>query len=172
MSPNQGSFFFGLVKEVKLEYKSLDSNPCYGECSELVASLGLKLVELDIVPAKTVTKISAVVASKDPAVDIGVADVAKAHRALAPKLMALLNKTEDDISMEVCSPGIERNIRNAAEFSIFEGRQVRVWDRNISDWTTGVIKASTRSEVTLTLEDGSEKSFAYDDIAKAKFIHI
>ena len=155
-----------------MEYTSLNSIPHFKECSAVVAAEGLKLVELQIVPQKILTKISAVIASGDPSKDVGVADCSKAHRALAPKLMALLNKTEDDIAMEVCSPGIERNIRNAAEFSIFEGRQVRVWDRNISDWTTGVIKASTRSEVTLTLEDGSEKTFAYDDIAKAKFIHI
>ena len=86
--------------------------------------------------------------------------------------MALLNKTEDDIAMEVCSPGIERNIRNAAEFEIFQGREVRVWDKNISDWSAGTIKKSDDRSVTLVSEDGTENTFNYPDIAKAKFIHI
>ncbi|WP_407400350.1 ribosome maturation factor [Treponema sp.] len=159
-----------------MEYTSLNSIPYFKECSAVVAAEGLKLVELQVVPQKILTKISAVIASGDPSKDVGVSDCSKAHRALAPKLMALLNKTEDDIAMEVCSPGIERNIKNAAEFEIFKGREVRVWDRNVSDWTAGTIKSSDDKSVTLVLQDESgeksEKVFQYSDIAKAKFIHI
>lgn len=158
-----------------MEYTSLNSIPHFKECSSVVEAEGLKLVELQVVPQKTLTKISAVIASGDPAKDVGVSDCSKAHRALAPKLMALLSKTEDDIAMEVCSPGIERNLKNAAEFQIFEGREVRVWDKNTSDWIAGVIKSSDEKSVTLVCEgdDGkSEKTFLYQDIAKAKFIHI
>lgn len=129
-------------------------------------------MELQIVPQKTLTRITAVIASGDPTKDVGVSDCSKAHRALAPKLMALLNKTEDDIGMEVCSPGIERNLKNAAEFQIFQGRQVRVWDRNINDWASGSIKSSDDKSVTLVSEDGTEITFQFADIAKAKFIHI
>lgn len=155
-----------------MEYTPLSSIPHFKECSAVVAAEGLKLVELQIVPQKTLTKISAVIASEDPSKDVGVSDCSKAHRALAPKLMALLDKTEDDIAMEVCSPGIERNIRNAAEFEIFQGREVRVWDKNISDWSAGIIKRSDDKTVTLVSEDGTENTFNYPDIAKAKFIHI
>ena len=159
-----------------MDYTSLNSIPCFKECSAVVEAEGLKLVELQVVPQKTLTKISAVIASGDPSKDVGVSDCSKAHRALAPKIMALLNKTEDDISMEVCSPGIERNIKNAAEFEIFQGREVRVWDKNISEWSSGVIKSSDEKSVTLveTDETGNktEKTFQYSDLAKAKFIHI
>lgn len=155
-----------------MEYTSLNSIPFFKECSSVVQAEGLKLVELQIVPQKTITKISAVIASSDPSKDVGVSDCSKAHRALAPKLMALLNKTEDDIGMEVCSPGIERNIKNAAEFEIFKGREVRVWDRNVGDWVKGVINGSDEKSVTLGSEDGSEVVVQFQDIAKAKFIHI
>ena len=47
----------------------------------MVAAEGLKLVELQIVPQKTLTKISAVIASEDPSKDVGVSDCSKAHRA-------------------------------------------------------------------------------------------
>ncbi|MBQ0039167.1 MAG: ribosome maturation factor [Treponema sp.] len=155
-----------------MEYISLNSIPYFNECSAVVSAEGLKLVELQIVPQKTLTRITAVIASGDPTKDVGVSDCSKAHRALAPKLMALLNKTEDDIGMEVCSPGIERNLKNAAEFQIFQGRQVRVWDRNINDWASGSIKSSDDKSVTLVSEDGTEITFQFADIAKAKFIHI
>lgn len=159
-----------------MEYTSLNSIPFFKECSSVVEAEGLKLVELQIVPQKTVTRITAVIAASDPKKDVGVTDCSKAHRALAPKLMALLNKTEDDIGMEVCSPGIERNIKNAAEFEIFKGREVRVWDKNVSDWVRGVIKGCDENSLTLCSDDengnAGDRVFQYQDIAKAKFIHI
>lgn len=159
-----------------MEYTSLNSIPYFKECSSVVMAENLKLVELQIVPQKILTKISVVIASCDPLKDVGVADCSKAHRALAPKLMSLLNKTEDDIAMEVCSPGIERNIKNAAEFEIFKGREVRIWDKNISEWTIGKIINSDEKSVTLVQENQDEKNiekvFQYSDIAKAKFTHI
>ena len=87
-------------------------------------------------------------------------------------MVKILGKNEDDISMEMCSPGIERTLRNAAEFEIFIGREVRVWDKNINDWVCGKIKSSDKNQVTLEIEGGGEKSVAYADIAKAKFLHL
>ena len=72
-------------KEVKLEYEPLEKMPHYSECAPLVEGLGYTLVELHISPAKTVTKITAVIASKDPSVDIGVNDCSKVHHALLPR---------------------------------------------------------------------------------------
>ena len=67
------------------------------------------------------------------------------------------------------------NIKNAAEFAIFTGREVRVWDKTVSDWVGGkIVKADTTS---VTLETGSaeekeQKTVLFEDIAKAKFIHL
>lgn len=154
-----------------MDFISLDTIPQYTECAALVDALGYTLVELQIVPLKTEVKITAVIASKDPQKDIGVSDCAKAHRALQAKLIELLHKTEDDVMMEVCSPGMERNFKNAAEFKIFVGREIRVWDKNVSDWVGGVIKSADDTQVTLEVTGGGEKSVAFNDIAKAKFIH-
>jgi ribosome maturation factor RimP len=154
-----------------LDYISLDTIPLYTESAPVVDALGYTLVELQIVPQKTLVKITAVIAQKNPDKDIGVNDCAKAHHALQPKLTALLHKTEDDIAMEVCSPGMERNFKNAAEFAIFIGREVRVWDKNVSDWVGGIIDSADDKQVTLEVTGGEKKSIAYNDIAKAKFIH-
>lgn len=152
-----------------MDYISFDSIPHYSECAPLVEGLGYHLVELKIVPAKTVTKISAVITSKDPEKNIGVDDCARVHHALQPRLEALL-KTEDT-AMELTSPGIDRNIKNAAEFKLFTGRAVRVWSRTVNDWVGGRITGADEKAVTMETESGM-KTVVYDDIAKAKFVQI
>jgi ribosome maturation factor RimP len=130
--------------------------------------LGYKLVELHVVPQKTV-KITAVIASIDSTKDIGVNDCAKVHHALLPRLEAILGT--EDTYMELTSPGMERNIKNAAEFEIFKGREVRVWDKTVTDWVSGVIVSSDDKSVTME-KDGETRVFSYENIAKAKFIHL
>ncbi|HAK69683.1 MAG TPA: ribosome maturation factor [Treponema sp.] len=155
-----------------MNYISTDTIPYFKDCSAVVSSAGYMLVELQIVPQKGSVHITAVIASKDSEKDIGVADCSKAHHALQPKLISLLGVDEDSVYMEVCSPGMERNIKNAAEFAFFVGRDIRVWDKTVNDWVSGKIKSSDETQVTLAKEDGGDFSVAYENIAKAKFIHL
>ena len=151
-----------------MEYNSYKNIKYYKECAALVEGMGYKLVDLKVVPAKSITKISAIICSCDPAVNIGVNDCAKVHRVLLPRLEALLGTEET--SMELTSPGIEHNIKNAAEFEIFSGRAVRVWDKTVTDWVSGVIKCADQNSVTLEKEDGEKFTILYENIAKAKFL--
>lgn len=152
-----------------MEYEPLEKMPHYSECAPLVEGLGYTLVELHISPAKTVTKITAVIASKNPAVDIGVNDCSKVHHALLPRLEAILGT--EDTYMELTSPGMERNFKNAAEFSVFIGREVRVWDKTVTDWVSGKIVSADEKSVTLE-KDGESQTISFENIAKAKFIHL
>ena len=152
-----------------MEYKSQDSFPYYRECAPLVEALGYFLVELNILNHKSGVRIYAVIAAKDSAREIGVDDCSKVHHALLPRLEALLGT--DDTYMELTSPGMERNIKNAAEFVFFIGREVRVWDKNISDWVGGKMTAADDKSVTLEKDD-LEQTFYFENIAKAKFIHL
>lgn len=154
-----------------MEYTPFESIPYFAECSAAVESAGFHLVELHIVPQNGTVRVTAAIASKDPKKDIGVSDCSKAHRALAPKVASLLHKNEDAVSMELCSPGIERNFKNAAEFAVFTGREVRVWSGSAGGWIQGVVKSADKNQVVLETEGGSETAVAYSDIAKAKFIH-
>ena len=78
--------------------------------------------------------------------------------------------------MELTSPGMERNFKNAAEFALFKGREVRVWNKTVNDWVGGKVFSSDDKSITLEIanEDGStsQKTVFYADIAKAKFIHL
>lgn len=157
-----------------MEYTAYKSIKFYPECAPLVEAMGFVLVELKIVPAKTTTKITAMIASKNPEENIGVNDCAKVHRVLLPKIETLLGGTEDnpvDTSMELTSPGIEHNIKNAAEFTVFTGRNVRVWDKEKADWVGGKIKSADEKSVILETEGGTDVQVSYENIAKAKFIY-
>ncbi len=154
-----------------MEYTSLDTMPYYNDCKSLVEGLGYILVSIKVVPAKTTTKVTAVISNKDSssAEGIGVNDCAKVHRLLLPRLEALLQN--QDIYMEVTSPGMERHIKNAAEFELFKGRDVKVWNTEISDWVCGIIKNSDANQLTLDVME-EEKIIPYTNIAKAKLLHL
>lgn len=149
-----------------MEYLPLDKIPHFSECEPLVRGMGYVLVDLKIIPQKNTVKISAVIACKDAGASLGVDECSKVHRALLPRLQALLGT--DQTYMELTSPGTDRNIKNAAEFALFSQREIRVWDKNISDWISGKILRSDENSVTLEA-DGQEKVFRFEDIAKAKF---
>ena len=159
-----------------MEYTSLDSYQHYSECAELVEGLGYYLVELKISPQRGVTQVQSVVASRDPSENISVNDCAKVHRILLARLEEILGT--DNISMELSSPGMERNIKNAAEFKFFVGRKIRVFSKSASDWIGGELLSSDSEKLSLKVEsenpekDGQAKTVEYQDIAKAKFIHI
>ncbi len=151
-----------------MDYTPYSKIKYYSDCAPLVEGLGYKLVDLKIVPAKTVTKISAIITGTDPAQNIGVNDCAKVHRVLLTRLEALLGTEET--TMELTSPGIEHNLKNAAEFSVFTGREVRVWDKTVNDWVSGIIKTADDKSVVL-VKDGTENKIAFENIAKAKFTY-
>ena len=151
-----------------MEYTAYDSIKYYKECAVLVEGLGYKLVDLKIIPAKTITKISAIVTTVNPDENMGVNDCAKVHRVLLPRLEELLGT--EDTTMELTSPGIEHNIKNAAEFAVFKGRNVRVWDKEITDWIGGKIISADDKSVTMEKENGEQITELFEKIAKAKFI--
>ncbi len=155
-----------------MEYISPEKIKYFNESSQIVEKENFSLVELQIVPQHGNIHVTAVIASKNPEKDIGVADCSKVHRSLQAELISLLEYPEDKVFMEVCSPGLERNIKNAWEFTVFTGRKVRVWDKTVSDWVGGTLLNSDTSQVTLGLQDGTEKSVLFENIAKAKFIHL
>lgn len=151
-----------------MEYTSFKTIKYYSECAPVVEGLGFRLVELKVIPGKEVTKIGAVISSMDPAANISVNDCAKVHMVLLPRIEALIGN--DNTTMELTSPGIEHNIKNAAEFELFIGRDVRVFDKTVTDWVGGKIVSADETKVTMEKEDGSSVTVLYENIAKAKFL--
>ena len=175
MDPRKRVLFYCRSKITEImDYIPLNSYPHYQECENVASSLGYHLVELKFSKQGSTTHILAVITGDDPTVNIGVNDCSKVHHALLPKIEEILGT--DDTYMELTSPGMERNIKNAAEFALFKGRQVRVWDKTVTDWVGGKVVSSDNASITLEVEnpDGSveQKTVSYTDIAKAKLIHL
>ncbi len=151
-----------------MEYTALESQRNYTECKKMVDALSYSIVELNVVPAKNSIKVSVVIAHKGSET-VGINDCAKVHRLLLPYFEEALNS--EDVYMEVTSPGMERTLKNAAEFSLFLGRGVKVWYTEISDWIHGTILIADEKSVTVKITDGGEdKVFPYEKIAKAKLL--
>ncbi len=153
-----------------MEYKSFVEIPYYTDCEPVVTGLGYSLVELRIFRTNGTVQVKIAIAHKDPAVTagIGIDDCAKVHRLLLPRLEALLQS--QDVYMEVTSPGLERHIKNAAEFVFFIGKYVKVYDVSVSDWVSGRITSADEKSLTLKTED-TERSILYEQISKAKLIN-
>ncbi len=154
-----------------MDYIALKNQKYYEECQKLVQDISYSIVELHVVPAQNSIKVSIVICHKDSGIAaIGINDCAKVHRLLLPFLEEALRS--EDVYMEVTSPGMERTLKNAAEFSLFLGRDVKVWYTEVSDWVYGTILSSDEKSVTVKIkEGGNETLFPYEKIAKAKLLY-
>jgi ribosome maturation factor RimP len=72
-----------------------------------------------------------------------------------------------DLYLEVSSPGINRLIKNGAEFQFYLGRGIRCYRTDISDWTGGILLAADSGGITLKGKDGAVL-LPYGIIAKAR----
>ncbi len=134
----------------------------YGECEPLITGLGYSLVELNVFRRKGSWQVKAVITGSS---GVGVDDCAKVHRALVTRLEAVLDS--QDVYVEVASPGLDRIIKNAAEFALFTGVSVRLWNTDITDWIQGTVVSSDKTQVLI--DTGTEQlSVPYSKIAKAK----
>lgn len=95
----------------------------------------------------------------------GLEDCSKVHRGILPRLE--LAFPEKDIYLEVSSPGIDRIIKDGSEFVHYIGKGVRCYRTDISDWTTGVLRAVDEKGIVLKVDD-NETALSYEVIAKAK----
>ena len=102
-----------------------------------------------------------------PAVSIN--DCARVHRAILPRLE--LAFPGQDIYVEVSSPGIERRIKNGAEFVHYIGRPVSCYRTDISDWTSGILIGADDTHIVIKGKNGMI-SLSYDTIAKAKLSYL
>ena len=152
-----------------MEYIELGSQKHYKECQKIVSEFSYAIVELNVVPQKTQTKISIVITHSDSANTVGINDCSKAHRQLLPYFENALKS--EDLYMEVTSPGMERTLKNAGEFTLFVGKHIKVWYTEVSDWISGTIKTCNEKSVTLEIQQtGEQKEFTYETIAKAKLL--
>jgi len=128
----------------------------------VLKGLGLKLVELTVSRHRASVQIRAVIYN---GASVGTDDCSKAHRAITPRLE--LAFPGQDIYLEVSSPGINRQIKDGAEFACYINRGVRCYRTDISDWTAGILESAGEKGIVLKTKEGL-KELDFEIIAKAK----
>jgi ribosome maturation factor RimP len=97
--------------------------------------------------------------------DIGLDDCSAFHRAALPRLELAL--AGQNLYVEVSSPGVDRLIRDGAEFRHYSGRLIRCFRTDTSDWFSGSLVSSDENGIVLK-KDGENHSLPYRIIAKAR----
>ncbi len=145
-----------------MEFVSKESVPFFSDCELLVEGLGYKLVDLSIQQRNETKQIKAVIKSEK---GVGIDDCTIVHRALLPRLEALLGTQET--TMEVSSPGVNRVLKHSWEFYAFIGEEIAIWNVDITDWVTGILKEVNSNGIVFTA-NGSDTNIEYKNIKKAK----
>ncbi|MBF9017247.1 MULTISPECIES: hypothetical protein [unclassified Oceanispirochaeta] len=125
-------------------------------------TMGIALVEANAAVVKQVYNVRLVV-YKEEGVSLRVCE--DVHKVLRPRLDLLVESR--DLSLEITSPGIDRRIKGAREYAIFQGKYVKILLEDQNDWISGKIEESDGK--TLILKVGDEnKSFSLDSVRKGK----
>jgi len=124
--------------------------------------LKFKLIELVVSRHRGSAQIRVVIYNGS---SISTDDCSKVHRALMPRLE--LAFAEQDVYLEVSSPGIDRLIKDGAEFAFFTGRAVRCFRTDITEWTAGILESADEKGIMIKTKDGNIR-LEFEIIAKAK----
>jgi ribosome maturation factor RimP len=165
-----------------MRYTHKADDELFASIEPVVKGLGLGLVELSFSRQKSGVQVRAVVCRgvslfyendlpdgaaedfvEEPAVSI--ADCARTHRAILPRLELAFPKQE--LYIEVSSPGIERKIKDGAEFVHYLGRPVSCYRTDISGWASGILMSAGDTDIAIKGKKGMIR-LSYGIIAKAR----
>jgi ribosome maturation factor RimP len=148
-----------------MRYTPRTEDPVFDAIEPVVTGLGMVLVELVVSRHKGSTQIRVVVYKKGI---VGIDDCSRVHHAILPRLE--LAFPEEDLSIEVSSPGIDRLIKDAAEFSVWLGRGLKCFRSDTSEWVGGILRRADATGLRLEGKDGPV-DLDFTLIAKAKLDH-
>ena len=152
-----------IAKETDSQLKQAAfTSPVREQLQTVLEGLGFRLIELTIARHRGSVQVRAAIYN---GASIGIDDCSKVHRAITPRLEMAF--PQQDIYLEVSSPGVNRLIREGAEFAWYKGRGVRCYRTDISDWTAGILENADEKGISLKTTEGVLK-VSFDIIAKAK----
>ena len=137
----------------------------YEVVAPLVHSLGYEVLELTGAQRKGTLHVNLVILGRQGTT---MDDCAKTYRVAYPRLEVWTSAT--DVHLEVSSPGVERKIKHADEFSLFVGMKARMLSDDAPDWIVGIIDSVTGDSVHLETE-ANGVSMRFDQIRKAELVY-
>ena len=108
---------------------------------ELVEAAGMSMVEYVLSRHRGSVQLRLSVYRKG---SIGLDDCSRIHRAIQPRVE--LAFPDQEVFLEVASPGVDRQIRDASEFPLYIGRGVRCYSIETSDWVSGLSNVQIRKK--------------------------
>ena len=155
--------------QYKAKENDEDTAALIGELEPVVGGLGFSLVELNLFRRKGTAQVRLVVAKpltdSNNASGIGTDELSRIHRAVLPRLEFCLEGR--DLYVEVSSPGIDRLIKEGAEFRYYIGKPVKYWLVGGDNWNHGILRGLDEEKITLETAEGI-KEMKYETIVKAK----
>jgi ribosome maturation factor RimP len=145
--------------------KETENNEIYSlqkSLEEVLKGLNFSLIELTVSRHRGSAQVRAVIYN---GAAIGTDDCSRVHRAITPRLE--LAFPGQDVYLEVSSPGTDRLIKETGEFAHYNGRGVRCYRTDISDWTAGILESADESGIVLRTKEETVR-LGYDIIAKAR----
>lgn len=145
-----------------MQFTPKGADPLYDSILPVVKGMGMSVIDVSQSRHKGSIQIRIIVYKPG---NIGVNECSKVHHAVLPRLE--LSFPGQDLYVEVSSPGIDRNIKDASEFTHYIGRGIKCYRTDISDWSAGILESA--DDKHLVLKKGDKKmQLSYDIIAKAK----
>ena len=134
----------------------------HSEVEPIISGMGFSLVELRHNRSKNQNHIILVVYRPE---GVGVNECAAISKNLYPRLELI--EGLENLQLQVSSPGLDRVLRSEEEYSIFQGRNVKIMLKGETEWIRGTIESVDGEEVSLQT-GGERQKFLMSDIRKAK----
>ena len=149
------------------------------QIEERVAALGYELVELERAGSKTrpILRLRVDVPGSEPGAGVSVDDCARVSRAVEAYLDEASDIAERYV-LEVSSPGVERPLVRAADFSRFAGRDIAVkmskalanGAKRIEGELVGLETVDGEERIRLRLPDASTMDIPRADVTRANLV--
>jgi len=143
----------------------LKDNELYQLLKPVADGLEMTVVEVQkLFPGSSETRVVITVMKNDGQTSI--ADLEKFHRSVQSLLELKIGR--DVLSMEVGTPGLERNLKDYSEFAFFKGRNAKIYDTSLSQWIEGTILDTDGASVKFLTSEDAEMTIPFDRIHKAR----
>ncbi len=130
----------------------------------VIATLGFTVVDVKVRSIKGTIQVRLVV-YREEGVTLG--DCSEIYKTIYPRLEVFLDN--EDINLEVSSPGIGRVLKDKREYRIFTGRSVALLFEGESEWEEGVI-TEVYSDALVFKQENELNTVSFEKIRKAKLM--
>lgn len=138
----------------------------FEELEKIVQTLRYHLVEVNVRHKDGTAKVAVILWGDK---GVGIDDCARVHRLILPRLEILFD--QEDVVVEVSSPGLERGLKYVGELEIFKGKKAKILLEGASDWISGVLDGLVGDQ--LSLRTGEQTvGVPLEKISKAKLNDI